>query len=88
MTFHNLKKPEIFFQFDKYNFFDNHYKKGYFDYERDAFGDVLTTVDEVVDKVEYYINNNFKMEDKYIDRVDNTFAYTDRNNVNEYMKKY
>lgn len=75
-----LKKPEIFFQFDKDIFFDSHYKKGNFDHERDAFGDVLTTVDEVVDKVEYYINNNFKMEDKYIDRVDNTFAYTDRNN--------
>jgi CDP-glycerol glycerophosphotransferase (TagB/SpsB family) len=76
-----LKKPEIFFQFDIDTFYQNQiYDKGEFDYERDAFGDVLTTVDEVVDKIEYYIKNDFKMEEKYIERVDNTFAYTDRNN--------
>jgi CDP-glycerol glycerophosphotransferase (TagB/SpsB family)/glycosyltransferase involved in cell wall biosynthesis len=79
--FSYLKKPIIYSQFDKETIFNNHiYDKGYFDYERDAFGDVLTAVDEVVDKIEYYIKNDFKMEEKYIKRVDNTFAYTDRNN--------
>ncbi len=86
-----LKKPEIFFQFDRQDFFKNHYKAGYFDYGKDAFGDVLELPQEVVEKIEYYFNNNFKMEDKYINRVEKTFKYTDRNNckriINETYKK-
>lgn len=75
-----LKKPEILYQFDKDDFFGKHYKKGYFDYDTDAFGDVLRTADEVIDKIMFYFDNNFKMEQKYIDRVNNTFRYTDNNN--------
>lgn len=76
-----LKKPIIYSQFDKQTFYDGHiYNKGYFEYEKDGFGDVLLSVDEVVKKIEYYIKNDFKMEDKYVKRVEDTFAYTDRNN--------
>lgn len=75
-----LKKPEIFFQFDKEHFFEIQYKKGYFNYETDAFGDVVSTPKKVVDKIIYYINNNFTVEDKYIKRINNTFKYTDKNN--------
>lgn len=75
-----LKKPEILYQFDKDEFFGKHYKKGYFDYDTDAFGDVLQTPDAVVDKIMFYFDNGFKMEQKYIDRVNNTFKYTDKNN--------
>lgn len=75
-----LKKPEIFFQFDSEDFFKNHYKAGYFDHKRDGFGDVFEKPQDVVEKIEYYFNNNFKMEDKYINRVEKTFKYTDKNN--------
>ncbi|MFR5876082.1 MAG: CDP-glycerol glycerophosphotransferase family protein [Eubacterium sp.] len=75
-----LKKPEILYQFDKDEFFGKHYKKGYFDYDTDAFGDILKTPDEVIDKIMFYFDNDFKMEQKYIDRVNNTFRYTDNNN--------
>lgn len=87
-----LKKPEIYFQFDQKSFFDKHYPKGIFSYEKDGFGDVLLSVDEVIKKIEYYINNDFKMEEKYIKRVENTFAYTDKKNCervyNEIIKLY
>ena len=75
-----LKKPEIFFQFDNDTFFEKHYKKGYFEYKKDAFGDVLVTPKEVIDKIEYYFKNDFKMEDKYIKRVENTFKFIDKDN--------
>lgn len=75
-----LKKPEILYQFDKEEFFGKHYKKGYFDYDTDAFGDVLKTPDEVINKIMFYFDNGFEMEQKYIDRVNSTFRYTDRNN--------
>lgn len=75
-----LKKPEIFFQFDKDEFYKIQYKKGYFTHETDAFGDVVTKSDEVIKKIKYYIDNDFKMEKKYISRVDNTFKYVDKGN--------
>lgn len=75
-----LKKPEIFFQFDNDTFFEEHYSKGYFLYENDAFGDVLTDYKDVVAKIKFYFDNGFKMEEKYIKRVNNTFKYTDKNN--------
>jgi len=75
-----LKKPVIFFQFDQETFFKEHYSKGYFSYEKDGFGDVLTKSEDVVDKIEFYFKNGFKMEDKYINRVNKTFKYTDKNN--------
>lgn len=75
-----LKKPEIFFQFDSDTFFTKHYKIGYFDYKKDAFGDILMSPSEVVDKIKFYFKNDFKMENKYIERVNNTFAYNDKNN--------
>ena len=75
-----LKKPEIFFQFDKQSFFETHYKAGYFSYEKDAFGDVITDPKDLINKIEYYFKNDFKVEKKYLDRIDNTFRYTDKNN--------
>ena len=75
-----LKKPEIFFQFDKDEFYQIQYKKGYFNHETDAFGDVLYTSKKVVDKIIYYINNDFKVENKYLKRIDDTFKYVDKNN--------
>ena len=75
-----LKKPEIYFQFDKNEFYTTHYKKGYFDFEIDAFGDVMEEYTKVVDKIEYYFNNKFKVEPKYITRIKNTFKYIDKNN--------
>lgn len=75
-----LKKPEILYQFDKDEFFGKHYQKGYFAYDTDAFGDILKTADDVIDKIMFYFDNGFKMEQKYIDRVNNTFRFTDSNN--------
>lgn len=75
-----LKKPEIFFQFDKEEFFSKHYQNGYFSYEKDAFGDVLYDLESVIHKIEYYFQNDFKMEDKYIKKVESTYKYTDKNN--------
>lgn len=75
-----LKKPEIFFQFDKEEFYTEHYQKSDFVHEKDAFGDVVTTIEDLENKIEEYFKNNFKMEEKYIKRVEKTFKNTDKNN--------
>lgn len=81
MDFAYLKKPVIYAQFDKEDFLNNHTgKEGYFDYETYGFGDVFKSVDEVVDKIIEYIKGGCVMEDLYIDRVENFFAYNDHEN--------
>lgn len=81
-----LKKPIILFQFDKDSFFEKHYKRGYFDYETDGFGAVLADVDSVIRKIEQYFENGFKMEDEYIKRVDETFAFIDNDNCKRILE--
>ena len=45
------KKPIIYYQFDKVKFFTTHYGKGYFDYEKDGFGDVITEEKDIIKKI-------------------------------------
>lgn len=72
-------KPIIYYQFDKESFFKSHYQKGYFDYENDGFGDVITDEKKIIEKLIFYIDNN-KIEDKYIKRIKNTFFFLDKEN--------
>ena len=79
-----LKKPIIYTQFDKDYIGQTHEiqsgGKGYFEYERDAFGDVVYNLDDAVDKIISLIKNDCKMEKKYKDRVDKFFAFSDDKN--------
>lgn len=76
-----LKKPVIYSQFDKDSFYDTHsWDRGYFTYEDDGFGMITQDVETTRDAIINYIMNGCEMEQKYKDRVDKFFAYTDRNN--------
>lgn len=77
-----LHRPLIYFQFDRDTFFtgDHSYTKGYFDYERDGFGDIALTTDDLCQKVESCMKNNCKMDEKYILRADKFFTFNDQNN--------
>ncbi|MFD0869524.1 bifunctional glycosyltransferase/CDP-glycerol:glycerophosphate glycerophosphotransferase [Paenibacillus residui] len=81
-----MEKPVIFYQFDRNSFFEQHYRKGYFDYERDGFGPICEQEEDLVNKVEYYFENDFKLDDKYISRLDDFFELRDRNNCNRIFK--
>ncbi len=79
--FSYTKKPVLYYQFDKDKLYDIHtYDEGYFDYETMGFGDVITEYKELVSKILVTLENGCKMEDKYRKRVDEFFAYTDKNN--------
>ncbi|XAK48749.1 CDP-glycerol glycerophosphotransferase family protein [Campylobacter coli] len=48
-----LKKPVIYYQFDKDEFFAKHlYARGYFDYEKDGFGKVFVSINDLF----FYLN--------------------------------
>lgn len=75
-----LKKPIIYYQFDKEDFFNNHYEHGYFNYESDGFGEVIEEEKEVLEKIKIYILNDCKIEGKYKKKIEDTFVFLDKNN--------
>lgn len=76
-----LKKPIIYTQFDPEDFYKGQlYKKGYFEYEKDGFGPVCRNYESSIKEIIKYIENDCKIEKKYIDRINKFFKYTDRKN--------
>ena len=71
-----LKKPVIYY----HEGHDYHYIDGYFSYEEMGFGDVIDNEEDLVDKIIEYMDNGCEMEDKYKQRVDKFFKYTDQKN--------
>ena len=69
-----LRKPVIYAHFDS-----NHYAEGYFDYERDGFGEVLYSLDSTIDTIIEYLETNCQLKGIYRDRIDSFFAFNDRN---------
>lgn len=72
-----LKKPVIYYQFDKEEFFKNQWMKGYFDYKRDGFGPVVTTQEELLIELEILVKNNCQVGEPYRSNIENTFAFRD-----------
>ena len=70
-----LRKPVLYVHFDT-----NHYQEGYFDYERDGFGEVVYNLEDTVNKMIEYMTNECKLKEEYRVRIDNFFAFNDRNN--------
>lgn len=77
-----LRKPVIYAQFDKEVFFagEHVYTKGYFDYERDGFGEVEYDLESTVNRIIEYMKTDCKLKNEYRERIDRFFAYNDKNN--------
>ncbi len=75
-----LRKPVLYCQFDKEDFFDgtHSYTKGYFDYERDGFGEVEYTLDATVNRVIEYMETGCVLKPEYRQRIEDTFVYRDQ----------
>ena len=82
MDFSYLRKPVVYCQFDDVEFMSGGhvYIEGYFDYERDGFGEVCYDEESLIDTLIEYMKNGCKLKDKYRERIDNFFAFNDRNN--------
>ena len=71
--------PVVYFQFDRDDVLAGGHlgRPGYFDYERDGFGPVATTVDEVVDAIVASIDHGSSPNGEYQARIDRTFVDRD-----------
>ena len=84
-----LRKPLLYTQFDKSEFYggDHVGANGYFQFERDGFGEVAYDYDTTVDLLIEYIENGCVLKDKYRERIDSFFAFNDKNNCQRILDK-
>ena len=84
-----LRKPIVYCQFDKEDFFSggHAYTQGYFDYERDGFGEVTYDMERLIDVILEYAANGCTLKDKYRERIDRFFAYNDQDNCKRVVEK-
>ena len=63
------------------------YSKGYFDDERDGFGEVVYDLDHAIDLIIEYVKGGCVLKDKYRERIDAFFAFNDQNNCQRVLDK-
>lgn len=80
--FSYLRKPIVYAQFDKDEFFSGRHtvEIGYFDAERDGHGEVTYTLEDTVQILVEYMRTGCNLKDKYRERIDQFFAFSDQNN--------
>ena len=81
------KKPVIYYHPSD----DYHYRDGYFDYETMGFGEIINNEEALIENITEYMDNDCRMKDKYVERVNSFFKYTDKNNskrVYEWIKEH
>ncbi|EFO9191010.1 capsular biosynthesis protein, partial [Campylobacter lari] len=73
-----LKKPTIYYQFDKDVFFASHtLQKGYFDYKKNGFGSIVEDEGKLLEELKNLFRNNCKPFGIYKDNMDSTFFFRD-----------
>ncbi len=84
-----LRKPILYCQFDREEFFSGShtYTEGYFDYERDGFGEITTDLESTVRMIQAYMENGCVLKENYRDRIDKTFAFGDANNAQRVLER-
>ena len=71
-----MKKPVVYAQADE----SRNYAEGYFDDEKEGFGEIEHTLDATIDRVIEYMENGCRMKPEYQARVDRFFAFSDHGN--------
>ncbi len=73
-----LKKPVVYSQFDKEDFYSKHtYSEGYFSYEENGFGPVCTDLRSTVKAIISEINSGCENSEKYLERIEKFYPYHD-----------
>ena len=81
MDFAFMKKPVVYYQFDRETYRRGHLPTGYFDYERDGFGPIAETGQDAIAALAGVIENGCRMAAKYEERVDRFYTLRDKNSA-------
>lgn len=73
-----MKKPCCYYQYDKEEFSKNQYSESeYYTYEDHGFGPIFTELSQILEHIKAAMDKDFKMEEKYLNRVENYFPSFD-----------
>lgn len=75
-----MKKPLLYYQFDYEKYRKGQYQEGYFSYDKDAFGPVVKTQEDLIKCLQKQLSKDCKMEKEFVNRVDEFFTYRDKDN--------
>lgn len=76
-----LKKPVIYAQPDRKNFFEQQtYDMGYWDYEQMGFGPVCCDYESTVNAIIETVRSGCKLEKEYLNRIESFYFALDQNN--------
>lgn len=78
--FSYLKKPVIFYQFDYAEYRKMQYSEGYFLYNRDGFGPVVHTLNDLLKEIYNSFESSFTLSDIYLQRIKVFYRYHDKKN--------
>jgi CDP-glycerol glycerophosphotransferase (TagB/SpsB family) len=76
-----LGKPVIYARFDREEYETRHAAPSWFDFERDGFGPVVETLEEVVDELERVLTGGCVQQQVYRERVERLFTHHDQRNA-------
>lgn len=71
-------KPVLFYQFDVDQY--NETTGSYIDLETELFGDRVMTAEELLEQLEAYAKNDFRLPERYAEMRPHMYAYLDHNN--------
>lgn len=74
-----MEKPVVYYQFDKEQFYGEHYAKGYFTYEKDGFGPVVQEAEELCRALTSILKYG-RLEERYEQRIQQFFPLIDNRN--------
>lgn len=74
-----MRKSVIYYQFDKKQYDEEHYSKGYYNYTSNGFGPIVYKEKELIKELIYLLNDNL-IKIKYIDRYNTFFPLYDKEN--------
>ncbi|MCD7928117.1 MAG: CDP-glycerol glycerophosphotransferase family protein [Oscillospiraceae bacterium] len=75
-----MKKPCLYYFFDREAFCAGHYAQGYFDYDTMGFGEVARDESALLDGVRACMERGFQMEEPFLKRIEGFFPLHDGNN--------
>ncbi len=82
-----LRKPLVYAQFDKENFYEGqNYEEGSFDWAEEGFGPVCYDLESTANAIIASVERDCENEQKYLDRINKFFAFSDKNNCERIYK--
>jgi CDP-glycerol glycerophosphotransferase (TagB/SpsB family) len=81
MEFALIRRPVLYFQFDHDTFYAGQpFSQGYFDYQRDGFGHIAYTAQELCALAKESLHSGCRMPAEYRRRAERFFAFSDQEN--------